>query len=418
MNLFLMSLIRGMGRHCVMYPAPPPLISVPPEPAQGNRGLPLLRLGFRPFYLAAASFGMLAVPLWVALYLGSLQLPLVLPMLLWHVHEMLFGFAVAVVIGFLLTAGKAWTGLETPRGALLGSLVLLWLGARVAALGGAYFLYAVLDVSLLVWVAALFTRLLWRARNLRNLPIALMLGLLALANVVFHLAVLGVITVPPLRALYGALALIVLMVSTIAGRVIPGFTMSATPGLRLVASAWRERITLGFTAAGLLGWACLPAMPLLGGMLWTAAGLHAVRQWHWRPAVTCQRPILWILHVAYAWLPLGLALLGAAQWGWISASYGLHALAVGTIGAMIMGMITRTARGHTGRPIQASRVEVLAYGLVLGAAATRVLLPLLLPQAFAIALVATASMWSLAFALYLLKFAPWLCAARLDGRDG
>ena len=149
-----------------------------PPPA----GWPLLRLGFRPFYLGAALFAVLAMPLWIALFLGQLTLPLAVPPVLWHAHEMLFGFAVAVIVGFLLTAGKAWTGLATPRGAFLGAMVLLWAAARVAAVVGPYPVYALLDLVLLPLVAAVMVDLLVRARNRRNLPLAGILVLLSLAD--------------------------------------------------------------------------------------------------------------------------------------------------------------------------------------------------------------------------------------------
>jgi uncharacterized protein involved in response to NO len=193
----------------------------------------LLRLGFRPFYLLAALFAATAIPLWAGIVLGLVDVRLAVPPVLWHAHEMLYGFALAVVIGFLMTAGKAWTGLPTPRGAALGALAALWLAARLSALAAPYAVYAVLDVALLPLVAAIFARVLLRAGNKRNLPLAGILAALAAINAVFHLAVLGILDVPPVRALYAALALIVMIECVIAARVIPAFTASATPGLRI-----------------------------------------------------------------------------------------------------------------------------------------------------------------------------------------
>jgi uncharacterized protein involved in response to NO len=143
-----------------------------------------------------------------------------------------------------------------------------------------------------------------------------------------------------------------------------------------------------------------------------------LRQWTWRPGLTLGRPILWILHAAYAWLWLGMGLLALAQPGWIGVSPGVHALAVGATGGLIIGMITRTARGHTGRALKVSRAEVLAYALVMAAAVLRVLLPLLAPQWLNAALVGAALAWSAAFAIYLVIYAPWLSSTRLDGKDG
>jgi uncharacterized protein involved in response to NO len=391
-----------------------PVKAAPPQATD----LPLLRLGFRPFYLAGALLAALTVPLWVAMFLGHAPVAPLLPALLWHAHEMLFGFAAAIIVGFLMTAGKAWTGLATPRGATLGALASLWLAARIASVTGPYALYAVLDLALLPLVAALLVRLFLRAGNHRNLPMGLILALLACANLAFHLAVTGVLNVPAVTPLYAGLALIVMIESVIAGRVIPSFTMAVTPGLKLRTRAWTERVTLGATALGLALWVFAPASVAGLFMLALASVLHVIRLGAWRPVVTVKRPILWILHAAYAWIPVGLGLLALAQIGMVPVSAGVHALAVGATGGLIIGMITRTARGHTGRPIQASAPEVLAYALVMGAAVLRVLLPLLAPSLYVASLVAAALAWSAAFSIYLWIFTPWLMRTRLDGEDG
>ena len=153
-------------------------------------------------------------------------------------------------------------------------------------------------------------------------------------------------------------------------------------------------------------------------LLASAAALHVLRHLQWRPQVTRDRPILWILHASYAWIPAGFALLAFAQVGAISGSAGVHALAVGATGGLIIGMITRTARGHTGRPLRASRAEVFAYLLVMAAALLRVVVPLIAPQHLAASLIGAALAWSAAFAIYLVVFAPWLVSTRLDGKDG
>ncbi len=401
-----------------MKPVSLPLFSAAQAAAPVPRGWPLLRLGFRPFYLAGALLAALLVPLWVALFLGYTPvLPNAAP-LLWHAHEMLFGFAVAIIVGFLLTAAKNWTGLATPRGPWLAALALLWLAARIASVAAPDAVYAVLDMALLPLVAAILVRLLLRARNHRNLPLVLLLALLACANAVFHLAVLELLALPALAALHAALALIVMMECVMAGRIVPAFTMAVTPGLKLTASAWTEWLTLGATGLGLALWLFALPGPLTLVVLGLASLLHLKRLLGWRSSVTARRPILWVLHAAYGWIPVGLALLALAQAGWVSASAGVHALGVGSTGGLILGMITRTARGHSGRPVQASRAEVLAYALVMCAAALRVLLPVLAPSLYVASLVAAAVAWSVAFLIYLWIFTPWLMQTRLDGRDG
>ena len=182
----------------------------------------------------------------------------------------------------------------------------------------------------------------------------------------FHAAVLGWLNIDPLRALHAGLALVVMIECVIAGRVIPAFTMSALPGRQLKVPAWLERSTLAATALSLAAWVLLPANPVTAAGFALAALLHAARLWHWQPLRTRARPILWVLHAAYAWLPVGFLLLAWAQVGGVAASAGIHALAVGATAGLIVGMVTRTARGHTGRPLKVSRLEVAAYLLVAG----------------------------------------------------
>ena len=395
-----------------------PLLSDAKAAAERPSGRPLLRLGFRPFYLGAALVATLLVPLWLAVFWGVLEVQTTVPGLFWHAHEMVFGFAVAVIVGFLLTAGKNWTGLATPRGPWLAGLVVVWLAGRLAAFSGSPWLYAVLDMALLPLVAGIFARLLLRARNFRNLPLAVILALLSLANLCFHLAAHGAIALSPLPPLHAALGLILIIESVIGGRVIPAFTMSAHPGLKLVRKPWLEWTTVGLTTLGLAWWVVAPTgWP--GALALGAAGmLHLRRLLGWKPELSSGKPMLWILHAAYAWMPLGLMLLALSQAGMVPESLGVHALAVGVTGGLIIGMMTRTARGHTGRPLQTSHAEVVAYVLVLSSAVFRVVLPLLAAGMMTVALILAGAAWSLAFLIYLLIFTPWLMQTRLDGKDG
>ncbi|HRO80816.1 MAG TPA: NnrS family protein [Alicycliphilus denitrificans] len=399
----------------------PPLMSISDkaQPAAAPlKGWPLLRLGFRPFYLGTALLACLSVPLWIAIFLGHMQMQLEMPPLLWHGHEMLFGFAAGVVVGFLLTAVRAWTGLETARGPLLGSLILLWLAARVAALVAPYPVFAALDMALLPAAAAILLRVLLKAGNKRNIPLISLLVLMAIANLAFHLSVLGAIAVPAVAALYAELALIIMVVCVMTGRVVPMFTKNVTPGLVINVPRKFELTLLAVTAIALALWVLPTPAPLVLVASLAAAVLHAARLWMWHPQVTFKRPILWILHASYAWLPIGFALLALAQLGWVNPSLAVHALAVGVIGGLIIGMVTRTARGHTGRPLQASRGEVAAYALVMLAAVLRVLVPAVQPGWYAYALEGAACLWAIAFAIYLFIYTPWLTRTRLDGKDG
>lgn len=382
------------------------------------QGMPWLRLAFRPFYLGAALLAVLIVPLWVAVSLGAVNWLPTPPPLLWHAHEMLFGFVIAVIVGFLLTAGKSWTGLPTPRGPALGFLILLWLSARVASLVAPYAVFAALDLAFLPIVGLIFLRLLIRAHNWRNVPIALILLLLALANLLFHLAVNNQIALAPMRSLYAGLGLIVVIECVMAGRVVPFFTTAAITGLKVVNKPWLDFSTLAATVIGLVLWVTEWHSGLATLALTLACMLNLVRQLRWHPLATLGRPILWILHGACFWLTLGLGLLALAQAGLIPVSLGVHALGVGASGGLIIGMITRTARGHTGRALTADAPEIAAYALIMVAALSRVLVPLLAPAFYIPALVVAAAAWSAAFLIYLWVYTPWLVSARPDGRDG
>ncbi|GAA4000501.1 NnrS family protein [Comamonas faecalis] len=378
----------------------------------------MLRLGFRPFYLLSALLACVSVPLWIGVFIGHVPWDLELPALYWHAHEMLFGFAAGVIAGFLLTAVRAWTGRDTARGPLLGTLALLWLAARVAFFVAPYPVFAALDVVLLPAVAVILLRVLIQAGNKRNLPLIGILLLMSAANLVFHLSAMGAITVPVMASLYAELALILMVISVMTGRVVPMFTKNVTPGLVITIPRKFDLTLLAVTAVALALWVVsAPAMLTLVACL-LAAALHAVRLYQWHPQVTLTRPILWVLHLSYLWMPLGFVLLAMAQLGWVSDSIAVHAFAVGVIGGLIIGMITRTARGHTGRPLKASKGEAIAYALVLIAAVLRTIVPAIEPQYYLRCLEVAAALWAVGFAIYLVIYTPWLTRTRLDGKDG
>lgn len=379
-------------------------------------GWPPLRLAFRPFYLLAALAGVLLMPLWWAVFTGRLVPASGLAAVDWHGHEMLFGMVAAVVVGFVFTAGRTWTGLPTPRGAQLGFFALLWLAARVAALLAPYPVFFLLDVAFLPLAAAVFLDLLLRAGNRRNLVVAALLGLMGAANLVFHLAVSGVLALSPTQALHAGLALLVLLETLMAGRVVPFFTRNVTPGLQNTVPAWRERLLAGVTLLALATW--LVGLRLAVPLLSAAALLHAWRLHSWRPGATLGRPILWSLHLAYAWIPVGLALLALALARQVPVSPALHALTVGATGGLLIAMMTRTARGHTGRPLVAGRAEAAAYSLVALAAALRVAVPMLAPASYLPGMVAAGLCFAAGFAIYLGVYTLWLLSPRADCQDG
>jgi uncharacterized protein involved in response to NO len=387
--------------------------------AQRNRaGMAWLALGFRPFYLLAALLAAAAIPVWVAQFFGVLGPGGFVGGMAWHTHEMVFGFAAAVIAGFLFTAARNWTGLPTPTGPTLGALASLWLLGRILMLTGPGWAAAMADIAFLPAVAWFLWQPLRRSRN-RNQFFVVILLVLAAMNMGFHLAHAGAISLSPIAWVHSALLLVVLVVAIMGGRVIPAFTRNAIPGLPMRSVPGIEPISLATLAATLIAWLAGLPDPVVAAAALATAVAHALRLWSWNPWATRTRPILWILHVSYAWIALGMLLLAAALAGIAgSASAAMHALGIGAVGGMIMGMMTRTARGHTGRALRADAPEVIAYILVHVAAAVRVFVPLLLPQSYALALVASAALWSIAFGIYCVVYWPILTRPRLDGQPG
>ncbi|WP_055324825.1 NnrS family protein [Ralstonia solanacearum] len=402
-------------------PRSAPLLTIgQPDPASRipYTGWPLFALGFRPFYLLAAGFAVIGMAAWAALLLNWLPAvhgPVMAP-LFWHAHEMVFGFAAGAVVGFLFTAGKNWTGLQTPQGTMLAGLAALWVAGRVLMWTGPAPIAIGVDIAFLPLCGMLFLRILRRARSVRNYGLAVALFAMGAVNAGFHAGLLAGAPLLALRCLDAAAGLVAVFVTVIGGRVIPMFTANAIAGVQIRRMVWVERAVVPLTAAA----AILLAMPAQGvapaAVFALAAMAQAIRFLGWDSRRTLRTPIVAILHVAYAFLPLGFGLLAAAAVGRFDRSTALHALTAGAIGCAIVAMITRTALGHTGRLLRVGRAEVFAYAAISVAAVLRVVGPLLLPREVWIG--ATCALWVAGFAAYFWKYAPYLLAPRVDGRDG
>lgn len=396
------------------------LLTIEEPQAQEKQTLahhPLFRLGFRPFYLLAAAFAAISVPLWIARYFGMAQV-LTRVDLNWHMHEMVFGFAVAVIIGFLFTAGRNWTGLWTPRRGHLAALAALWIAGRVAMLCAPAWLAAVIDLLFIPLAAWPLYRVLQRTGNKRNLFLVGLLGLLTTVNVLFHAAVLGWLSMSSVTPIHAAILIVVMIESVIGGRVIPGFTANGIPGLKPVTDAKRDRICLTLTALAALAWVVHAPAPLAAALAFAAACAQLVRLAGWKPHRTVSNPLLWILHVSYAWIPLGFLMLALAAINMVSSSAAFHALAVGSMAGLIIGMITRTALGHTGRPLSAGTSELIMYLLIQAGVIARLLAAVEGLGLRSSMLIIAAVCWSCAFLLYVAVYGPYLASARIDGRDG
>lgn len=394
--------------------------SVVAGPHKHPSSLGLFTQGFRPFFLAAGLWAAVSVPVWIVLFVGGRTLPSRFDAPTWHIHEMLFGFVMAAIAGFLLTAIPNWTHRLPVRGGPLALLAGLWLLGRIDCLVSAlvpFWIAVIADLSFPAALIGVVAREIVAGRNWRNLPMIAPVTVLAIANLLMHLEA-GQIAVPSgLGWRLGLFAIIVLL-SVVAGRIVPSFTrnwLAKRPGAELpIRHGWIERISLGTLHGGLLLWAIIPTFLPVGLLLLVGAALNLWRLLLWRGAATAAEPLLLILHIGYAWLVLGVALLGLSLLGTdVPETGAIHALTTGAIGTMILAVMTRATRGHTGRDLSADRRTILIYGLATLAAFTRV------AAAFGTAwsmplLLSSASLWVAAFAGFVLAYGPMLVISR-DG---
>ncbi|MCP5365890.1 MAG: NnrS family protein [Hyphomicrobiales bacterium] len=373
------------------------------EPATAFRGPVMLASGHRPFFLMAGLYGTAALPAWVAAYLGYLPLTPT-----WHGHEMIFGFAVAAIAGFLMAAVPKWTRTPAIAGWPLVFLIVLWVAGRVAMWAGqAVFL----DLLFLPALGAMVLAQLLRARNARNYQVAGVLFVLAAVNGLFHFH-------DQSFALRLAILMVIALVSLIGGRIIPAFTQNALRQKfgRPIACATPRILdvlavpsVLAVVAAELF----LPGSPAAAVAALAAALVLAARMAGWQTARTLRLPLVWVLHVGYAWVPVGFLLMGLAGLGApVDPSAALHALTAGAIGVMILAVASRAALGHSGRALEPSPLTVLAYVLVIAAAVVRVFVP------WDGAVTVAGGLWFLGYGLFAVVYWPILTRPRIDGLPG
>jgi uncharacterized protein involved in response to NO len=376
-------------------------------------GPPVFSFGFRPFFLFPAAWAAAAVPVWVAsMTLGDGTVG-GMDGRLWHIHEMLFGYLAGVIAGFLLTAVPNWTGRLPVTGLKLAGLFALWAAGRAAGFLPASMAVpgAVIDSAFLVVFAGLIWREVLAAKNRRNLPVCLLVSVLAAANIAFHLR--GQIPLFGPGAERAAVAVITGLIALIGGRVTPSFTQNWTQaqGLLNGPTAFNrfDAGVLAVTGAALVAWVAAPLSPLTGAALVVAGGANLARLARWRGWLARREALVWILHLGYAWLGVGLILLGLAALlpDAVPFTAGVHALTTGAMGVETLAIMTRATRGHTGRPRVADRSTVAIYLLILSAAAVRVSAPFLAEWTVAL-LAISATLWALAFAGFVAAYGPML----------
>jgi uncharacterized protein involved in response to NO len=380
-------------------------------------GFALWNLGFRPFYLLASVLSACSVLLWAAQYSGWLPAAY-LQGPLWHGHEMLFGYTMAVVAGFLLTAVRAWTGQPTPVGAPLMALAALWVAGRVLVLTPLSMLAAVVNAAFPAALAVAIAIPLLRARNVRNYFFIGLLMVMSVLVAALHLGLQGRFELPPVLGLQLGLDVMLFIMAVMGGRVIPMFTNNGVPGAGAARHALVEKLAL----ASLLLLFMVDLLQLQSGIVATvalaAAIANGVRLMLWRSWRTFTVPLVWILHAAYAWIVVYLVLRAFSGYGWLAGSYTVHALTVGAIGGLTLGMMTRTARGHTARPLLADGWELTCFLLIQAAALVRVFGGMVSASLYLPSIQVSGVLWAIAFGIYAVRYWPVLTRPRLDGKPG
>ena len=370
----------------------------------------MLSVGFRPFFLFGAAWAAVAIPLWLLLFATGAGVPTALPPVIWHVHEMVYGYGAAVVAGFLLTAIPNWTGRMPLQGGPLAGLVLLWLAGRIAVLGSAIIgstAAAVLDLAFPTIFAGVIAREIITGRNWRNLPVAGALTLLLAGNLLVHLDALGVAASADFGNRLGV-ATLVMMINLIGGRIVPSFTRNWLARERAEAPPPAsfgvvDRAVLALVALTLLCWLFIADSTIAAAIQIAGGAAVLIRLVRWRGEAAWREPLVWVLHLGYVWVALGFLLMGTnGLVPTVPDTTALHALTVGAIGTMTLAVMTRASLGHTGRPLTAGPVTTTIYVLITLAALLRLAAPLswdYLPMLWS-----SGVAWSAAFGLFVVFF--------------
>jgi uncharacterized protein involved in response to NO len=385
------------------------------------RSFVLFALGFRPFFLLAAIFAVVLMAQWVLTFVGNREFANYYGAIGWHSHEMIFGYAVAVIAGFLLTAVRNWTDIQTAAGSPLAGLTALWLVARLMPFFPGTFplwLIAGVDIAFLPALAIALSIPLLRSGQRRNLIFLPLLGALAAADLLVHLELTGYAQNSARTGTFLGLNLIVLLIVIMGGRVIPFFTERALSGVIPKRRPAIEWLSVASASAFLIAELLLPNSMLAGWLAALAAVSNGVRLIGWYTNRFWSVPLLWVLHTGYAWVVAGFCLKALAAIGLISPQFTVHAFSVGGIGVLTLGMMARVSLGHTGRPLTAATPMALAFVLINLTAVLRGILPIIFPQWLPQLVALSGGLWVAAFAIFLAIYASILTQPRIDGRPG
>jgi len=389
-----------------------------------NFGPPILRLGFRLFFLAAGVFAVIAMAIWMASYVFSVKFTFAgLSPTLWHAHEMIFGYVMAVIAGFLLTAIKNWTGEDVLRGKALAFLFTLWLIARILPLSGHWvpmIIIAFVDVAFLFLLSVACLRPVLKIKQYKQVGIISKLFLLMFCNIAFYLGVLGILENGIQWGLYSALYMIIALVLVMMRRVVPMFIKNGIDGEATIKNyAWIDIASLVLLLTLWISDVFTDYGEFTALLAIGLSVLHVVRLAGWYTHKIWNRPLVWVLLMAYVFIILGFVLKSASYYFGVSPYLSIHAFTVGGIGLLTIGMMSRVWLGHTGRNVFEPPAAVfwIVATLSLGAV-VRILFPPFNMEYYVYWIAISQALWIIAFMIFVLVYAPMFLTARIDGRDG
>lgn len=400
------------------------MVALTQTEAKPRPGFALFEYGFRPFFLLVGLHGAVMVPAWLAVLYGATQLPDAIPPLFWHAHQMVYGFAAAGLAGFMLTAVPSWTGAPARRGVPLIGLVLLWLAGRIVmTFPGPLpaWAAAIVDLAFLPALAFAIAGPLVASGKRRNLMLLVPLTLFWAGDAMMQAQFLGLADDTAMTGARLGIDVMLLMIAVIGGRIVPTFTANVLRASGISFEPRRVPLfdigSIGSIALLLVSEAATGTGLVTGAAALVAAVLNGIRLSGWGGQRTLKNPLLWVLHLGYAWLVIGLLLKAAAAIDVVPDAAALHTLTIGAIGTMLVAVMSRAALGHTGRPLRAHPVTVAAYALVSAAALLRIAATEL-PDIYCALLAGSGIAWTGGFVLFLWIYTPVLATSRPDGHDG
>ncbi|MGY6276519.1 NnrS family protein [Methylomonas sp. MgM2] len=382
---------------------------------------PLFAMGFRVFFALAGLSALALIAIWNAMSNGSLHMDNYYPGTYWHAHEMLLGYATAVIAGFLLTAVNNWTGFNTVNPDQLASLSFLWIYGRVTPFYSELLpdeVIAGADFAFLPALIYFVSKPLVKSGQFKNLTFSGLLILMMVANGLTHAEILGFSKTGAMAGLTLVVALIVMMILVIAGRVFPFFTERGLSGVICIRSPGLDSAAIVASLAVFVGMIFDISAIMLSVAAVVAIALNLMRISGWYNPRIWYVPLLWVLYVGYGWIILGFVGVALAAYSVLPTALALHAFTVGGIGVLTLGMMARVALGHTGRALKASNVMAIAFILINLAALLRVLFPAFIPAWYGSFVVASSYAWLAAFSLFAFYYMPILCSSRVDGGRG